>query len=321
LRVATLLFCSVLCACLQTRLPEGVLAVVNGEPIYLRTVQALLDGHASAGGTWETRSLKIMKSRYGEALGTLIVNALVRQELARRDMAVTDGDVAEALDKVRSDYGGQEDFNLVLAEKSLNETEWLNLLRDHLSVRRFEKNILLPGIRVGADDVRAYYREHEDSFRLPEIYDVCLASSDKKEYLEVYGRAFAETAAFPSGVAGQCLSVALKDIPPEWRKTLPELAAGACSGATARGSSWEMLCLKRRLPAGIAGIAGVYAFIERQLLESRRQAVFERWLETCLAGADIRVSPHIKDDLLAARGEVALPENADRSDASAPVAK
>ena len=105
MRVFLLLACLISAWCLQTRLPEGVVATVNGEPVYLRTIQALLDGRTSAGGAWETPSLKIMKSRYGDALGTLIVNALVRQELVRRKLAVNDEDMEKTLAEVRADYG------------------------------------------------------------------------------------------------------------------------------------------------------------------------------------------------------------------------
>ncbi|MDR2800790.1 MAG: SurA N-terminal domain-containing protein [Desulfovibrio sp.] len=137
MRVFVWLVCLFSAGCLQTRLPEGVVATVNGEPIYLRTIQALLDGRTSAGGAWETPSLKIMKSRYGDALGTLIVNSLVRQELARRKLAVSDGDMEKTLAEMRADYG-QKEFSRIFANESLHEAEWQILLRDHLSVQRFE---------------------------------------------------------------------------------------------------------------------------------------------------------------------------------------
>jgi hypothetical protein len=306
MRTLVWLACLLPAGCLQTRLPEGVVAAVNGEPIYLRTVQALLDGRTAASGAWETRSLKVMKSRYGEALGALIVNTLVRQELVRRKNAVSDEDMGQALAAIHADYG-EEDFSRILADKSFNETEWRHLLRDHLSVQRFEKNILLPGIRVEQPAVRAYYQKHLEDFNLPETFDVCFASAERKEYLEAYRIAFPDTA-YPSGaVSEQCQHILPRNLPPEWEKALSVLGERRCAPSTSGKQGWETLCLKQRQPAGVLSMADAYALIEQQLLEEEKPAAFQRWLETSLATADIRVSPHIKDDLLAPPLPEAMP--------------
>lgn len=307
MRAFAWLACLFFTACLQARLPEGVVATVNGEPVYLRTVQTLLDGRTSAGGAWETPSLKIMKSRYGDALGTLIVNALVRQELARRKITVNDEDMEKILAEVRADYG-QEDFSRIFTDESLNETEWRNLLRDHLSMRRFERNILLPGIKIDLPAVRAYYQEHAAGFRLPETLNVCFAAAERREDLEAYRDGFSNAVAAPShSVSEQCQNILPQDVPPQWQKTLNNLADQTCAVSVARGPTWETLCLRQRLAAGTVAVAEAYALIEHQLLEKEKQTAFRRWLEANLALADIRVSPKIKDDLLSPRHTDMLP--------------
>ncbi|MDR1659194.1 MAG: SurA N-terminal domain-containing protein [Desulfovibrio sp.] len=307
MRVFAWLVCLLSAGCLQARLPEGVVATVNGEPIYLRTMQALLDGRTSVSGAWETHSLKIMKSRYGDALGTLIVNALVRQDLVRHKLAVNDEDMEKILTEVRADYG-QEDFSRLLADRSLNETEWQNLLRDHLSVQRFEKNILLPGIKIGLPAVRAYYQEHAADFRLPGTLNVCFVAAERKEDLEAYRNVFSKAVTMPPhAVAEQCQNILPQDIPPEWQKPLDNLAELTCAVPVARGPIWETLCLRQRLAAGTVDVAGAYALIERQLLEKEKLTAFRRWLEASLALADIRVSPHIKEDLLSPQRTDVIP--------------
>ncbi|MDR3357302.1 MAG: SurA N-terminal domain-containing protein [Desulfovibrio sp.] len=313
--------------CLQTRLPEGVVATVNGEPIHLRTIQALLDGRTSAGGAWETPSLQIMKSRYGDALGTLIVNALVRQELDRRNLAVSNEDMKKNLAEVRADYG-QEEFSRVFANESLNETEWQNLLRDHLAMRKFENSILLPGIKISLSAVRAYYLEHAAEFRLPETLNVCFATAERKEDLDAHRDAFSNIAGpSPHAVSEQCQNILPQDIPPEWQKTLGALAGQTCAAPVARGPIWETICLNQRLAADtVVGMAEAYALIERQLLEKQKAAAFRHWLEATLAFADIRVSPHIRDDLLSPQcADVTpvagpLPEDGDERREADPVA-
>ena len=74
-----LVCCFLLSACFSVRLPEGVIATVNGEPIHLRTVQALLDSRSGALGMQRRPTLANLKNLYGEGLGTLVVQALIRQ--------------------------------------------------------------------------------------------------------------------------------------------------------------------------------------------------------------------------------------------------
>ena len=86
-QVALLCCCLLLTACFEARLPDGVVATVNGEPITLRRLQALLDSRSPSLGTMRSNpSLEKMKHAYGEALGTLIIYALVRQDLHRLHM-------------------------------------------------------------------------------------------------------------------------------------------------------------------------------------------------------------------------------------------
>ncbi len=102
--VPLLCCCLLLAACLESRLPEGVVATVNNEPIHLRTVQTLLDSRSAALGTLQRPSLEKMKGRYGEALGTLIIHALVRQELERLQIPVGEAAMEQAVAQVRGDY-------------------------------------------------------------------------------------------------------------------------------------------------------------------------------------------------------------------------
>ena len=81
--------CLLLAACLEARLPDGVVATVNGEPITLRRLQTLLDSRSPSLGAMRKPSLENMRREYGEGLGTLIIYALVRQDLQRLQMTVS----------------------------------------------------------------------------------------------------------------------------------------------------------------------------------------------------------------------------------------
>lgn len=296
--VPLLCSCLMLSACLESRLPEGVVATVNNEPIHLRTLQTLLDSRSAALGTLQRPSLEKMKRRYGEALGTLIIHALVRQELERRQIPVGDAAMEQAVALVRGDYG-PDGLSRLLTDESLDETAWQSLMRDHLAMLSFEKRVLLPGIRVGLDEVRAYYQKHQADFRLPESLNVCFVSSEKREALETFCESFpAGRKTPPETVLAQCLEVRADDVPPPWRKEISSLKPGTCLAARRRNGVWESIGLVERLKAHKLEIVDAYPLIEHTLREQKKNAAFEQWLEDSLSRATVTVSPLLRDELL-----------------------
>lgn len=298
-RLVLPLFCCLLfAACLESRLPEGVVATVNGESIHLRSVQALLDSRSAALGTLQSPSLESMKRQYGEALGTLIIHALVRQELQRLQIPVGDAALEQAVAVVREDYGS-DGLSRFLADESLDQKDWQNLMRDHLTMIAFEKRVLLPAIRVGLPEVRAYYQEHVEDFQLPDTLEICFAAAERRETLDAFCRAFpAGRTATRGDLLAQCLDVKAEELPQSWRKEVASLKPGACSAARRENEDWQAIGLVERHKARTLEIVDAYPLIERILRDQKKITVFERWLERNLARSTVKVTPYLKDDVL-----------------------
>jgi len=301
-QVALLCCCLLLTACFEARLPDGVVATVNGEPITLRRLQALLDSRSPSLGTMRSNpSLEKMKHAYGEALGTLIIYALVRQDLHRLHMSVSPAALNEAVDEVKKDYGGEDGLNKYLTDESLDPAEWRALLLDHLSLLSFEKRILAADIHVSLPELRAYYQAHAAEFQMPESLRVCLVSGASRQDVEAF------CAAFPAGLAEkraatpvQCQFLRPADVPQEWRKAVAGLKAGKCAPVRAAEGQWRSVALLERRPAVRMSLVEVYPLVERALREQKMAEVFENWLERTLAGASILVARELAPELLAA---------------------
>ncbi len=300
--MALLACCLLLGGCFEGRLPEGVVATVNGEPIYLRTVQALLDGRSAALDTMQRPSLENMKRQYGDALGTLIIYALVNQELRNLQIPVTDSAVDAAVANVRADYGGEEELARFLAEESLDGNEWRLLMRDHLAMQSFEKRVLLPGIRISLDSVRVYYKKHETEFNIPETLDICLISATDRQIVDNFCASFGSEGASRAKQSGdillQCIEAGAAQLPPESQKGLEKLAAGRCLPPRQEGGLWLGVALVRRNAAHVMSVAEAYPLIENILRDLEKEAAFERWLTVALAHAQVRVNPDLAVDLL-----------------------
>ncbi len=308
--------CLLLSGCFERRLPEGVVASVNGEPIHLAAVQALMDSRSTSLGIPLRPSLEDMKRRYGGALGTLIVHALVRQDLARRGLSVTDAALEHAVEQVRADFGpgGLEKF---LTDSSLREADWKALMRDYLAMDIFRKRVLLPAIQVSLAEARAYYQEHKAEFLLPGYLDVCLATAPDREALSAYCASFATrfrsrpedmadagvpdlsaAAAGDSGALAQCLEVRPDEVPPAWRKELETLNPGACGQPRQQEGEWRVVALAGRHRGHSLDLAEAYPLIEALLLEEKKSGAFGKWLEDSLARSEILVAPELREPLL-----------------------
>lgn len=308
--------CLMLAACIEKKLPDGIVATINGEAIRLSSVQALMDSRSASLGIPHRPSLETMKTRYGNALSTLVIHTLARQELARQGLAVSDAELEQAIDEVRADFGpgGLEQF---LTDASVREADWKDLMRDHLAMELFQKRVLLPSAKVSLDEARAYYARHKADFALPSYLDVCLASAPQKEMLAAYCRAFSAgvkaraeeaakaefaslsgAAAEESGVLAQCLEVQRAETPPAWRKELETLAPGACGQMRQQDGEWRVVALAGRQAGRALELAEAYPLIESILLEEKKSAAFAQWLEKSIARSTIMVAPELKDSLL-----------------------
>ena len=283
-------------------MPEGVIATVNGEAIHLRTVQALLDSRSGALGMQRKPTLANLKNLYGEALGTLVVQALIRQELERRELAVSDADLESAIGSIRAEYG-QEEFSAHLTELSLDEDLWRQLMRDLLAVQRFEQQLLSPRVDVSLDEIRKFYLEHQHDFSVPKTCHICFAASASQESLAAYAEAFAQRAAGEiPGVDVQCIRTTAGEIPETWTQALARLKARQCGRIRKDGDQWQTICLKERQGEHVLLMAEAFPLIERTLREEKMSRAFGEWLEQSLARADIRVSPQLVESMARKRG-------------------
>ena len=293
--------CLLLAACFEARLPDGVVATVNGEPITLRRLQTLLDSRSPSLGAMRKPSLENMRREYGEGLGTLIIYALVRQDLQRLQMAVSPATLEAAVSEVKNDYGGGDGLDKYLAEESLDPAEWRALLLEHLSMLTFEKRVLAPGVRISLPELRDYYQSHEDDFRMPETMRVCLVSAESRKDVEGF------CTVFPGGMSEarkkvqlQCLNIRAGDLPQSWQKAAAALKPGQCAPPRQEDGLWRGLALIEKIPPAQMNLAETYPIVESILREQKMSEAFESWLEKSLAASTIKVAQDIAPDLLAA---------------------
>lgn len=293
-----LLLAVLLGACAGDSDDMGIVARVNGDPIYLTQLEFQHDQfQADSVGTY-VPSVEKLRNEYGEILADLIVQELVAQELERRDLAVTDEELREAEETVRKDYP-EGAFEQVLVEEYIDLKAWRRQLRYYLAQKKFFHLVLRPQIKIDYKEAEKYYRDHISDFYLPESLRVLVVRGPSRELVvkavEKYLKDHDQVSLATAFGEVETREVVVREgrLSAPWRNALGGLQPGQASDVLTDRFGFEALVLLERSEAKVLPPAQAYPLVEEALLDKKLQHAFEEWLSGALASADIKVSEHL----------------------------
>lgn len=274
----------------------GVMATVNGRPITLHQVESLYDVNEGAALLARNPSVEFLQEQYGASLATLIVNALILDELEKRGFPITDEEAREAEELVRADYH-PGDFETMLQESYIELDAWRGLLRQRLALSRFQEKVLRPRFSISREEIEARYKADKDIYTQPEKVDIIWFQDLDKASLE------ARRSAFLAGNADQeddgstereSVRIGISRLPAQLRKEIASLKPGQASPIIQEGGLWQFAVLRARIPARTLSIVEAYPQLEASLIESKFEPVYDAWLAEALVRADIHIVAELK---------------------------
>ena len=283
----------------------GIVARVNGVPIYLSQLEFQHDQFLADTAGAYVPSVDKLKAEYGDILSDLIVQALVVQELEHQDIGVTEHELLKAEEEVRADYP-EGAFDQMLIEECIDLKSWRQQLRNHLAMRKFYQQVLRPQIKIDYKEAQDYYRAHISDYYLPESLRILVVRGPSREIVErAVEKYLAEKdqvnlATVFGEVETREVVVREGGLSAAWKNALSGLQPGQSSGVLTDRFGFEALVLQERSPAKVLEPAQAYPLVEKALLEIKLREAFTRWLSGAVAKADIAVSSH----LLPSRDEV-----------------
>lgn len=106
-----------------------------------------------------------LNKQYGASvLSMMISNKVVDLEADKEKVKVTDKEIQAELDKMVEQYGGQDTFNTLLAQKGLTEDVFKEQIEQNLKVTK----ILEPSIEITDDEIKTYFEDNKESLDTPE---------------------------------------------------------------------------------------------------------------------------------------------------------
>ncbi|OIQ48862.1 Chaperone SurA [Pseudodesulfovibrio hydrargyri] len=314
------IFAALLAGCSGDADDIGIVARVNGSPIYLSQLEFQHDQFQEDSVGAYVPSVAKLRREYGEILSDLIVQELVVQELARRDLSVTDEELRKAENTVRGDYP-EGAFEQVLVEEYIDLKSWRRQLRYYLAQKKFFQLVLRPQIKIDYKEAEKYYRDHISDFYLAESLRILVVRGPSRElvvkavekYLKDHDQMNLATAF--GEVETREVVVREGRLSAPWRNALTGLKPGQASDVLTDRFGFEALVLLERSEAKVLPPAQAYPLVEEALLEKKMENAFEKWLSGDLAKADIQVSEHLLesaakpgDDEASAPAVIAEPE-------------
>lgn len=287
-----------LAGCSDTVDEIGIVARVNGAPIYLSQLEFQHDQFQVETVGGYVPSVEKLKAEYGEILTELIVQELVVQELVNQDIGVTDHELLKAEEEVRTDYPDGA-FDQMLVEEYIDLKTWRLQLRNHLAMRKFFHQVLRPQIKIDYLEAERYYRDRISDFYLPESLRILVVRGPSRE---IVGKAVEKFLAERDQVdlatafgEVQTREVVLREerLSAIWKNALTGLKAGQASGVLTDRFGFEILVLLERSPAKVLEPAQAYPLVEKALLEIKLQDAFDAWLSSTVARASILVSSQL----------------------------
>jgi len=296
-----LLFYSVACiftltGCSGESFQEGVVARVNGEPIYLEELEAVHDEYYYMWSHDLPSDLQEIKSSYGDILLELIVQKLVSQEMQARSLSVSHEELAGQEKKIRGDYP-EGQFEKVLIEEYIDLDLWRRQLKQNLVWEKFILEVLRPGIRLDVEEIKEYYNDNMEDFYIPErIRFVHMTSPEEnrlRDALDFFGqnRELTKTKErFPEVNVGQ-YEMRIDQLSQILSRDLHVLEPGQHSIIKSDGSKAHYVIYVLEHKQGtLLKPHQVYDIIEEKLVEKKLQQALHLWLEKAVINSKIEIN-------------------------------
>ncbi len=101
-----------------------------------------------------------------KVVSELMVKALLNDEMAKRNIAVTKEELDKAAKDIISKFGTKEQFMQVLKSNGVNYSKFEQDLEEEIKLKKFVDSIAM--VSIGESEAKKYYNENQDKFKYPE---------------------------------------------------------------------------------------------------------------------------------------------------------
>lgn len=134
---------------------------------------------------WELN--KKMAEKYAEQTFEEIVSErLLEENLKKNKIVVTDAEVTEELNKIKAQYGGEEQFKTAIAQFGMTEEKALESIKQSIGLKKLIEST--GTIEISDESVSEYFEENKASYEDKKLEDVASEIKESLYQQEIYTR-------------------------------------------------------------------------------------------------------------------------------------
>lgn len=281
-------------------LEPGVVAIINGEKIYLEDLERQHD-FKYLEYMDNFKSLENIKKEYKKELIDLFFCKLVEEELKQKNLDISEAELKKEEDKIRSDYPPGE-FKKVLIEEYIDINNWRNFLKTSMQVKRFIDLVVKPEIKINAKELEDYYQNNLEDFYIPEVINfISFYSQDKNILIKIKNSRKHLTdikeikEQYPEAVIKE-YNLAINQIPQFWIDMIKSTPEKQFSGIKNDKKGFYLLMVNKKEPAKYLKPIEAYPLIERNILNKKINEYIQKWFISKLKQSDIKINPSLLEE-------------------------
>jgi len=242
----------------------------------------------------------------------LISELLIKDRADRLGITVTDAEVKDAVNRLKSQYSIESDdqFEASLKTSGLTRVEMENRLRDSLITNKVFGRELRNRGDLSDPELRERYNREKEEYRLPErahLREIVILKPDTNveearqraaevgEAVRKPGTDYANVASTMSESGtrekgGDLGEVAKGDLVPELDKAVFSAPPGAIIGPIETKSAWHIVRVEQRLPSEVPAFESIKDKLRRDASEETFQRDYKTYIETLRKDAFIEIN-------------------------------
>ncbi|MFC1807908.1 peptidyl-prolyl cis-trans isomerase [Candidatus Omnitrophota bacterium] len=262
------------------------------------------------------------KVRYGEeeladkidearkdALNRLIEEKLLLQEAIKREIAVTDDEVAARIETVKLRFKTEEEFNHTMKESGISMIKLSKKYKEQIQMRKLVNGLINQNVHITPSQIEAYYRGHQDAFSAPDMArfkvlqlkpkadrNVAQTEALALQILENLGSGedfdmlVKKHSQGPNIDKGGDMSyMPIEGIIKELKDVIAELSPGEVSGLIRTSSGFNIIKLVDRRAAQVKPLTEVKALIRERLYQRESELTLREFMDNLKEDAYISI--------------------------------
>lgn len=281
-------------SCSPAQPPSPLLATVNGDGVTLAEFQNYVQTEQ-----WKFGEVQSAKAKE-KLLDGFLKDHLLLTEAKRRGINVSSQEINESVQKFKSHYPKEEEFEKLLSLKGSSFEEFEERRAKELTIQKLVEAVVDKELKLSGEDLKKYYQEHRGEFQHGEEVHARQLVTDSKEKAQALREMLLKGTPFEEVALKYSLSPDRKEggdlgwfergrMPKEFDAICFSLPVMELSPVVQTPYGYHLFQILEKRGAGELSFEEVQTKIRERLKSQRGREVFQKFYERLRASAKVKV--------------------------------